>query len=166
MSGAGRRARMGDFSAQNLVAKSFEDWVKWHPHRRTQAPRGQEEDAMSNPIEDLGHDIKVGATDVGKGVVQAVNVAVVQPIQFAVKAEKVIATAVKDQPVVRDAIVTLVKQASTVIDDFKTDVGDGLFNLRADEQTIKDAEAFFNWFKSTFVPSMEQVYGDLSADEQ
>lgn len=119
---------------------------------------------MGNPLETLGHDIKVGAVDVGKDVAKGVDVAIVQPIEFVVKAEKVIATAVKDQPIVRDAMVALVKQATTVIDDFKTDVSDGLINLSADEQTLKDAEAFFNWFKSSFIPTMEQVYGDLSSD--
>jgi hypothetical protein len=93
-----------------------------------------------------------------------VDVAIVQPIEFAVKAEKVIATAIKDQPIVRDAVTLLVQQATTVINDFKTDVGDGFINLRADEQTLKDAEAFFNWFKASFIPSIEQVYGDVSTD--
>ena len=80
------------------------------------------------------------------------------------KAEKVIATALKDQPIVRDAVTALIKQANVVIDDFKTDIGDGFINLKADEQTLKDAEAFFNWFKSSFIPTMEKVYGDISAD--
>ena len=119
---------------------------------------------MGNPLETLGHDIKVGAVDIGKDVAKGVDVAVVKPIEFVVKAEKVIETAVKDQPIVRDAVVALVKQATTVIDDFKTDVSDGLINLSADEQTLKDAEAFFNWFKSTFIPTIEKVYGDVSTD--
>lgn len=119
---------------------------------------------MGNPFEAIGHGIKTGAVDVGKAVVKGVDVAIVQPIEFVVKAEKVIAIAVKDQPIVRDAVTELVKQATTVINDFKTDVSDGLIDLRADEQTLKDAEAFFNWFKSTFIPQMEQVYGDISAD--
>lgn len=121
---------------------------------------------MSNPFEDIGHGIQTGVEDVGKAVVTGVDVVIVQPIEFVVKAEKVIATAVKDQPIVKDAIMELVKQANTVIDDFKTDVSDGLINLRADEKTLNDAEAFFNWFKSTFIPNMEQVYGDLSADQK
>ena len=119
---------------------------------------------MGNPLEAIGHGIETGVKDVGNAVVKGVDVAIVQPIQFAVKAEKVISTAIKDQPVVRDAVVALVNQATTVIDDFKADVSDGLINLRADEKTLQDAEAFFNWFKSTFIPQMEQVYGDLSAD--
>jgi hypothetical protein len=119
---------------------------------------------MDNPLKAIGHGIETGVKDVGKAVVKGVDVAIVQPIEFAVKAEKVISTAVKDQPVVRDAVTALVKQATTVIDDFKADVNDGLFNLRQDEKTIQDAEAFFNWFKSTFIPQIEKVYGDLSAE--
>ena len=119
---------------------------------------------MANPLEAIGHGIKVGAEDVGKTVAKGVDVAIVQPIEFAVKAEKVISTAIKDQPIVRDAVVALVKQATTVIDDFKTDVGGDFINLKADEQTLKDAEAFFNWFKSTFIPQIEQVYGDIASE--
>jgi hypothetical protein len=119
---------------------------------------------MSNPLEAIGHGIQAGVKDVGKVVVKGVDVAIVHPIQFTLKAEKVIATAIKDQPVVRDAVVAMVKQATTVIDDFNTDVAGGFINLRADEKTLQDAEAFFNWFKSQFIPQMEQVYGDLEAD--
>ncbi len=119
---------------------------------------------MGNPFADIGKDIANVGKDVGKGVVTGVDVVIVRPIEAAVKAEKVISTALKDQPIVRDAVVTLVNQATTVINDFKNNVNDGLFNLRDDEQTIKDAEAFFNWFKSTFIPKMEEVYGDIAAD--
>lgn len=121
---------------------------------------------MTDPFEVIGHDIKTGAVDVAKGTVDAVNVVVVHPIEFCIRAEKVLATAIKDQPIVRDAVVALVKQASTVIDDFKTNVADGLIDLKADEQTMTDAEAFFNWFKSTFVPTVEKVYGDIATDAQ
>jgi hypothetical protein len=119
---------------------------------------------MDNPLEAIGHGIKVGVVDAGKGIAKGVDVAIVQPIEFAVKAEKVIATAIKDQPIVRDAVTSLVKQATTVINDFKTDVGGGFIDLKADEQTLKDAEAFFNWFKASFIPAIEQVYGDVSTD--
>ncbi len=119
---------------------------------------------MGNPLDAIGHGIKVGVEDVGKGVAKGIDVAIVQPIQSVVKAEKVIATALKDQPIVRDAVTALIKQANVVIDDFKTDIGDGFINLKADEQTLKDAEAFFNWFKSSFIPTMEKIYGDISAE--
>ena len=120
---------------------------------------------MGNPLEAIGHGIKIGAEDLGKVVVKGVDAGIVHPIEFGVKAEKVIATAIKDQPIVRQAVLALVQQATTVINDFKTDVSDGFINLRADEQTLKDAEAFFNWFKASFIPTMEQVYGDIAADK-
>ena len=119
---------------------------------------------MGNPFEAIGHGIKTGAEDVGKAVVKGVDVAIVQPIEFVVKAEKVISTAIKDQPIVHDAVMAMVKQATAVVDDFKADVSDGFINLSADEKTLKDAEAFFNWFKSTFIPQIEQVYGDVAAE--
>jgi hypothetical protein len=119
---------------------------------------------MDNPLEAIGHGIKVGVVDAGKGIAKGVDVAIVQPIEFAVHAEKVIATAVKDQPIVRDAITALIKQATAVVNDFKTDIGDVFIDLKADEQTLKDAEAFFNWFKASFIPAIEKVYGDISAD--
>jgi hypothetical protein len=137
--------------------------IKWQP--AWSAERGSaERTAMGNPLDAIGHGIKVGVEDVGKGVAKGIDVAIVQPIQSVVKAEKVISTAIKDQPIVRDAVTALVKQANTVIADFKADIGDGFINLKADEQTLKDAEAFFNWFKSSFIPTMEQVYGDISAE--
>ncbi len=101
---------------------------------------------MDNPLDAIGHGIKVGVVDAGKGIAKGVDVSIVQPFEFELKAEKVIATAIKDQPIVRDAVTSLLKQATTVINDFKTDVGDGFIDLKADEQTLKDAEAFFNWF--------------------
>jgi hypothetical protein len=121
---------------------------------------------MGNVFEGIGHDIKASAEDVGKGVAKGIDVAVVRPIQFTVKAEKVIASAIKDQPVIRDAVASLVQQATTVIDDFKTNVAEGLIDLKADEQTLRDAEIFFNWFKSSFIPTVEQVYGNIAADIQ
>jgi len=151
-------------SEKETVAEGMHYPVEWR--RRLHGVSARKGTAMSNPFEDIGHGIQTGVEDVGKAVVTGVDVVIVQPIEFVVKAEKVIATAVKDQPIVKDAIMELVKQANTVIDDFKTDVSDGLINLRADEKTLNDAEAFFNWFKSTFIPNMEQVYGDLSADQK
>jgi hypothetical protein len=146
------------------MAETERDPLQCLPAHFMERDAGAGETTMGNPLETLGHDIKVGAVDIGKDVAKGVDVAIVQPIEFVVKAEKVISTAVKDQPIVRDAVMALVKQATTVIDDFKTDVSDGLINLSADEQTLKDAEAFFNWFKSTFIPTIEKVYGDVSAD--
>jgi hypothetical protein len=121
---------------------------------------------MGNVFETIGHDIKVGAEDVGKEVEKGVEFAIVHPIEFCVKAEAVIASAIKDQPEVKAAVLNLVKQANGVIDDVATDVADKGINLAADAKTLTDAEAFFTYFKSTFIPSMESVYAEIEADIQ
>ena len=40
---------------------------------------------MGNPLEAIGHGIETGAKDVGKAVAKGVDVAIVQPIEFAVR---------------------------------------------------------------------------------
>jgi hypothetical protein len=111
---------------------------------------------MSNPIEKIGHDIKVAAVDTAKGIVKVV--------EFLPKAEQVIATAIKDQPQVKTAVLSLVQQATTVIGDVATDAADKGINLAADSKTLADAEAFFTYFKNSFVPLVEAVYDEVKAD--
>ena len=119
---------------------------------------------MSNEFTDIGHDIKVGAEDVGKGVETAVQFAIVHPIEFLAKSEVVFADVIKDSPTVKTAVLTLIKQATTVIGDTATDVADKGLNLNSDEQTLADAEAFFTYFKNSFIPLIETVYKAISAD--
>lgn len=119
---------------------------------------------MGNVFETIGHDIKVGAEDVGKGVKEGVEFAIVHPIEFCVKAEAVLASAVKDSPEVKTAILDLVKQATGVISDVAVDIADKGINLTADTKTLTDAEAFFTYFKSTFIPLVESLYAEVKAD--
>jgi hypothetical protein len=121
---------------------------------------------MGNVFQTIGHDVKVGAEDVGKGVVKGVEFAVIHPIEFCAKAEAVLASAIKDSPEVKASILNLVKQAAGVIADVATDVADKGIDLQADTKTLTDAEAFFSYFKSTFIPLVEQVYADVKADVQ
>jgi len=119
---------------------------------------------MGNVFDTIGHDIKVGAEDVGKGVEEVVEYAIVHPVEFVVKAEKVLTSAIKDQPEVKDAVLGLVKQATGVIGDVATDAADKGINLEADAKTLTDAEAFFTYFKSTFIPLVESLYAEVEAD--
>jgi hypothetical protein len=121
---------------------------------------------MENVFETIGHDIKVGVEDVGKGVEEGVEYAIIHPIEFCVKAEKVLASAIKDRGEVKAAVLDLVKQASGVIDDVAIDVADKGFNLREDAKTLSDAEAFFAYFRSTFIPLVEKLYAEIKADTQ
>lgn len=109
-----------------------------------------------NPIQEVGHAIEVAAEDVAK--------AVAYPVKFLVKAEKVIASAIHDQPAIKSAVLDLVKQADTVVTDIGTDVAAKGLNLTSDAKTLADAEAFFTYFRDTFIPLVEQVYGEVAAD--
>jgi hypothetical protein len=121
---------------------------------------------MGNVFETIGHDVKVGAEDVAKGVEKGVEYGIVHPIEFLIKAEKVLASAIKDQPEIKDAVLALVKQASGVIGDVSTDVAEKGLNLQDDAKTLADAEAFFTYFKDKFIPLVEMVYAEVKADVQ
>ena len=121
---------------------------------------------MGNVFETIGHDVKVGAEDVGKGVKAGVEFAIIHPIEFCIKAEVVLATAIKDQPELKAAVLSLVSQATNVIGDVSSAVADKGLNLKEDTDTLAAAEAFFLYFKSAFIPLMEKVYGEVKADIQ
>jgi len=113
---------------------------------------------MSNVFEEIGHGIKVAAVDTEHAIVDAV--------EFLPKAERVIASAIKDQPAIKDAVLTLVKQASGVIGDTASAAAAKGINLTQDAKALADAEAFFSYFKSTFIPLVESVYREITADVQ
>jgi hypothetical protein len=119
---------------------------------------------MGNVFQEIGHGVKVGAEDVGKGVEKGVEFAIVHPIEFLVRAQVVLADAIKDSPEVKSAVLDLVKQATTVIGDTATDIATKGINLSDDQKTLSDAEAFFTYFKNTFIPLVEQVYKSISSD--
>jgi hypothetical protein len=111
---------------------------------------------MSNPITTVGHDIKTVAVDVAHVAVDVV--------EFLPKAASVIASAIKDEPTVRTAVLDLVKNASAVLASGTVAVTDKGVNLVADASVLAAAEAFFGYFKTTFVPLVEQLYGEVVAD--
>jgi len=111
---------------------------------------------MSDVFQIIGHDVKNAAVDTGKGIADAV--------EWLPNAEHVFATAIKDQPVVKAAILGLVKQAAVVIADIGIDAAAKGFDLVSDLKTLSDAEAFFSYFARTFMPAIEQVYADVKAD--
>jgi hypothetical protein len=113
---------------------------------------------IEHAVEVVAHDVKVAAVDTAHVVVKVV--------EFLPKAEKVIATAIKDDPEVKAAVLDLVKQATAVIGDVSTDVADKGINLAAGSKTLVDAEQFFSYFKSEFIPMVESVYAEIKTDVQ
>lgn len=111
---------------------------------------------MSNVFEEIGHGIKTVAVDVAHGVEKAFT--------YADKVEKILSTAITDQPEIKSAIVALVKAAEPVVVDTTADVAEKGLNLVDDAKTLSDAEAFFSYFKTSFLPIVEQVYAAVVAD--
>jgi hypothetical protein len=102
-------------------------------------------------------------TSVEKGL-ETVGHDIVIAVEFLPKAEKVIATAIKDQPAVKAAVLELIAQGTKVVGDVSTVAADKGINLAADTQALTDAEAFFTYFKNTFIPAVEAVYEEVKAD--
>jgi hypothetical protein len=113
---------------------------------------------MSNVFEEVGHGLKVA----GEAVLQGVE----YPIEFLVKAEHVLADAIKEQPAVKSAVIDLVQKAESVIGDVTLATAEKGVNLADDAKALADAEQFFSWFKTNFIPLMSKLYGELKEDVQ
>jgi hypothetical protein len=111
---------------------------------------------MSNPFVAIGHGLKVAAADTEHVIVEAV--------EFLPKAERVIASAIKDEPTVKQAVLDLVKNAEQVFADGAVAVAGKGVDLVSDAKVLADAEAFFAYFKTEFCPLIEKLYGEVKAD--
>jgi hypothetical protein len=105
--------------------------------------------------------LEIVITNVGKDILHGVE----YPVEFLVKAEKAIASAIQDQPEIKTAVLSLVKQAQTVLAESVVVVSGKGIGLASEAKALADAEAFFGYFKSIFIPLVEQVfYSEVSAD--
>jgi hypothetical protein len=100
---------------------------------------------MSNVFGTIGHDIKVGAEDVAHAAIEVV--------EFLPKAASVIASAIKDEPTVKQAVLDLVKNAGAVLTSGTVAVTDKGVDLVADAAVLAAAEQFFAYSRrSSFRP--------------
>lgn len=111
---------------------------------------------MSNPIETIGHGLKVAAEHTGK--------VIAYPFTHTAHFVAVLGTALKEEPTVRSAVEGLVKAAEVVIADGGADIAEKGLNLVDDLKTVADVQAFFKYFTGTFLPVVETAYKDLQAD--
>lgn len=109
-----------------------------------------------NIIEKIGHEIGLAGKDVEHEVLDVV--------EWLPKAEVVVTTAIKDQAEFKAATLDLLKLGSTVVADVAVDTADKGINLTADKQTLIAAEAFFTYFKNTYVPMIESVFEQVKAN--
>jgi len=116
---------------------------------------------MSTPAHlNVMQKIEAGVVTVAKDIAHGVE----YPVEFLVKAERVIASAIQDQPEIKSAVVNRSNQAQgRIADSIGVAAGKGI-ELAADAKALADAEAFFGYFKSTFIPLVEQIYSEVSAD--
>jgi hypothetical protein len=97
---------------------------------------------------------------IAKDILHVVEFPFTRTIQFAAVCD----TAIKDSPVVKAAVIALVKAAELVISDVGLDVAAKGIDLNEDLKTLTDAKAFFAYFGGTFLPLIELVYKEIQAD--
>lgn len=102
-----------------------------------------------------------GLETVGKDIVKAVEA----PVVLLVKAEKVIETAIKDQPALKSAVTTVVKDAVAISAKVAAVVGEKGLNLADDEALLEEIKQFFLAdIETGLIPVVEKVYGEVKAD--
>jgi hypothetical protein len=97
-------------------------------------------------------------------VAVVVGRAVVKGVDFLPKAVRLIDTAIKDQPALKAAVLQLIEEGAAALKDGEAAVAAGGVNLASDALVTEDAIAFFNYFKSAFVPQVEAIYTEVVAD--
>lgn len=99
---------------------------------------------------------------------EKVAVAVVRgveaPFKYADKVEKLLATALKDEPELKTAIVGLVQRVETVVGDASADIATKGLNLPGDIQTIRDVQSLAVYVRDDFAPVVSKVWGDVAVD--
>lgn len=91
--------------------------------------------------------------DVGKGIAW--------PFKHVAKIIEYLDTVLKDEPVVKKAVIGLIMQSQTLLaDGAAAATGDGL-NVKADMSCVSAAETLFGYVKNTFLPTIEKAYGDF-----
>ena len=105
---------------------------------------------MANEIEKIGEDILKVVED---------------PFKFVAKATKVIATVVKDDPQAKTIITQVVTLSSAIgVDGATILAAKGIVNPEQYLATLQAVEALGAYIKSTVVPFVEQVYGEVVTD--
>lgn len=110
----------------------------------------------SNILVTVGHDLKVAAVDTAHAA-EAIVGAIPKVIS-------VLATALKDEPAVKSAVLELVQKFGTVTADGTLAVASKGANLVEDAATVTAAEQFFAYFRDSFIPIVENLYGEVKAD--
>jgi hypothetical protein len=97
----------------------------------------------------------------GKDVLKVVE----SPVTLLIKTEKVLATAIKDQPLVKEVVVTLAKDGVAIAANLAAVIASKGISWTADLALVQEVESFFTSdILGKLVPVVEQVYGDIEND--
>jgi hypothetical protein len=87
------------------------------------------------------------------------------PVTLLIKTEKVLATAIKDQPLVKEVVVTLAKDGVAIAANLAAVIASKGISWTADLALVQEVESFFTSdILGKLVPVVEQVYGDIEND--
>ena len=111
---------------------------------------------MANEIEKIGEEVVHGIETAAKDVAEVV---VELP-----KAVRALDTIIKEEQPVKADLKQFITLCEKVTGDIKTDVAEHGFNIADDEQTLADANAAFAYFRSTLLPELEKVVGEVESD--
>jgi hypothetical protein len=94
----------------------------------------------------------------------AVEVVIESPVKAVEKIATIFEEVKTDEPELRAALVGLVGKAEAVGGDIAIDTtADGL-NVTADIATLQAAGEMISYFRTTVLPLIEQIYGQVKAD--
>lgn len=105
-----------------------------------------------NPINAIEH----VAEDVVKGIEY--------PFSHLAQAIKVISTAIKDQPEIKNAVVILIEKCDAIGVDAMKDIGEKGLNLSDDLDTARKIADLGDYLKTSFFPLVVKVFGEIKAD--
>jgi len=109
-----------------------------------------------NVFEEIGHETKVVAEDIGHVFVEAV--------EFPDKAAKVISTIVKDDAPLKAELIVLLNQCKATLSDGVQAATDKGLDFIQDEKTVVDIDTLAKYVTETIVPAIESVYNELNTD--
>jgi hypothetical protein len=86
------------------------------------------------------------------------------PFKFIVRAERVLETAIHDQPELKSTLTTLVQKCENIGVDAMRNVGERGLDLSDDLKTAEAIADLGLFISSTLVPLVERLYGEIKTD--
>lgn len=87
-----------------------------------------------------------------------------EPIAIATKVKTIFEQVTADTPQLRTVFVGLVGKLEAVSGEITADVSAGGVNISGDVKTFQDAAAAISYFRTTVLPVVEQVFGQIKSD--